>query len=881
MVELDSTTGSVATLDAFEIVGLPVGSGGPSPLATDDTLEWIPACAPGGVHTALLEAGRIDDPYSGANERAAEWVEKLEWWYRARFDANVPAGTTRTRLVFDGLDTVVDIWLNGRRLGHHENQFRAVEYDVTEVLAEENVLLLRFRPPIEGLTTPDSSTRMVRRMQLLRKLTRSSDTGDPLGAMTALQYATARRKAAMSWGWDFGPNLPAIGIWRPVRLVHDRSATIRSYRVVLDELAEDHRSGRIRVDVEIETLAARTHTAEVRLTSPTGRVLTTHLPFPAGRGTGTAQVSLPVVDPELWWTHDLGDPTLHTVDIVLRAEDEPVHTVQGRVGLRTIALDQGIDAEEGGRRFRFLLNGVPVFARGGNWLAPHMLTGGITADTYRDLVGLARDGNLTMLRVWGGGIYEHDAFYDVCDELGVLVWQDFMFACISYPSADARLQAEVRAEAEYQVRRLRNHACLALWCGNNEVEWLHGMIFWTRRKGNWGHHFFHDILPTTVAEHDGVVPYWPGSPFGGGGPFGTNGSRDGDRHNWEVWHGAGARVGSKRYPTHGDARHYRRYAYDRGKFISEFGIHASPELSTLQRWLPTDALVVHSEIFDLHNKDHPKDKGDELLAVTTGLPQDLGEYIAFTQAVQAEGMAFAVEHYRRRQPHTSGALVWSFNDVWPAFSWSLVDFDRVPKAAYYAVARASTPIALSFRDREDGGLELWLVNNTRDTVDLAAEVELGRFDGTARRTISANGTAGSATSVPIWTGDASQVERSPEHYAWATGPGGLRARHYFTEIGRLRTGSSRLLVNRERTAPGTVTLWIESVGFSYFVHASSPVPGMRFNDNYFDLRDRDRVEVTVTGVPDDLDLEAITVASYPWPGERRTVDHAAGSEAQR
>ena len=280
-----------------------------------------------------------------------------------------------------------------------------------------------------------------------------------------------------------------------------------------------------------------------------------------------------------------------------------------------------------------------------------------------------------------------------CDELGLLVWQDFAFACMDYPDDDPVLRAEVEQEAAHQVRRLRNHACLALWCGNNEVQMIHVMGYRDLAPGGWGSVFFDKVLPAARAAHGGGVPYWPGSPYGESADgedavAAINGVLDGDRHAWEVWHGLDFGAGGGEFASV-ESRHYRRYAADRGKFISEFGIHASPELATLQRWLPKDQLQVHSPGFDHHNKDHPKNKHDPVLEIVTGLPSSIEQYVDFTMISQAEGLKFGIEHYRRREPHCGGTLIWQFNDVWPGFSWSVIDYAGVPKAGYHYARRPS------------------------------------------------------------------------------------------------------------------------------------------------------------------------------------------------
>jgi beta-mannosidase len=759
-------------------------------------------------------------------------------------------------LTFEGLDTVADVWLGGIHLGHHENQFTPAVFEVPAGVTGSATLLVRFNPPLLGREVPPIVQEMIAKQtaqleQLDLEVSAFTDTDERFRAATL-------RKAAFSWGWDFAPNLPSIGIWRPVTLSIEPSAVLTGHHLHLTELSAERDRAEVRLAVEADPRGADSVTASAILTSPSGRTWTTTIELDAA---GRGEHSWELLDPELWWTHDLGDPALHTLTVELSVDGVVVDSLTDRIGLRTIELNRDADPAENARLFRFVLNGVPIFARGANWVPASMFVGSVTAATYADRIRRARDGNFTMLRIWGGGVYEQDAFYAACDAEGVLLWHDFMFANADYPADDPELRHEVEQEAEYQVRRLRNRASLALWCGNNEIMMSHRPDRPADDEPDWGWSWYHDILPTAVAAYDGVTPYWPGSPYGEDGPLGVMGTTDGDRHTWEVWHGLvipaeWGGFGPASYPSIGDARHYRRYADDTSRFVSEFGIHASPDLSTLQRWIPADELSVHSPTFDLHNKDTPKNKGDQLLAVTTGIPSDLAEYVEFTQAVQAEGMRFAVEHYRRRQPHTSGALIWQFNDVWPGFSWSIVDYDGVPKAAYFAAARASAPVAVSFRDREDGGLELWLANNSLATVDIAFDVELGRFDGTERSSLTVRAHASPGESTIVRSIGPADLARDAAHYAWASDPSGAlpSARAHFAEIGQLDLGPSELEVAAEGTH-----LRIRSTGYSYGVRIEQPDGSVRLSDNWFDLRDGDERVIEVAGA----DPDSLRVSSFP------------------
>ena len=850
----------------FEMLGTDIGLD-ESALPSDG---WMPAVVPGGVHESLLAAGRIEHPYHDRNENKLGWVEERDWWFRASFDCPTElADDERVRLVFLGLDTVVDIWLNDRPLGHHQNMFRPAEFDVSDRLGVHNDLLLRFSPPLYGLTATPSSVELYERLAAV--FARATSTHDAKstesdgGMARTLPLAAQRRKATFSWGWDFGPRVPSIGIWQPIELRLEKAAVLTGHHIRTDALGTDG-SATVGILVEVDQFGTDAQlTARVEITAPSGRCTTLALAVSNGQARGT--VTMPEV--ELWWTNDLGDPALHDVTITLLADEKALDVATDRVGLRTIVLDRSADPE-GGHLFRFILNDIPVFARGAAWIPADMLIGSVDALRVGALVGLAQDGGMNMLRVWGGGIYEQDAFYRACDEHGVLVWQDFMFACTDYPETSPALAAEVAREAEYQVKRLRNHASLALWCGNNEVQLIHSAAYQNCEPGAWGYDFFYRLLPEAVTEFDGLTPYWPGSPWGedpNEGVAAVNGVLDGDRHAWEVWHGVSFGPNAPTYDDPGDARHYRRYADDNGKFISEFGIHAAPELATLRRYLPQDQWYPHSDSFDHHNKDTPKNKHDAVLKIVTGLPETIEQYVDFTMISQAEGLKFGVEHYRRRAPHCNGTLVWQFNDVWPGFSWSVVDYDLVPKASYHYLFRAYAPVLASFR-REGSTLDLWLSNSSRTEVTTTAAITIAGFDGTDHLRENVTATVAPGESRAAWTGTG--LELAGDRYAWVESEDGVfrSNRLFFSEIKDIPFGDHKLDVVAKKTGPGESLLAVTATGFAYFVHAPTPVPGVRFDINYLDLRDGDTATLKVTGLPEDFDPMTLEVHSWQ-PRERR------------
>lgn len=829
----------------------------------EHNMRWTTAIVPGGVHESLLAAGVIENPYFDQNEASVRWMEDRDWWYRTTFAA--PDGLRSgdaVSLAFHGLDTVVDIWLNDVLIGHHENMFRPAEYRVDEQLEASNTLVLRFSPPLAGLTPSTPAVAQLRRVAgaLMPDLPDDLDV-TALGPSPELTIASQRRKAMSSWGWDFGPRVPSIGIWRGVDLVVNRGVRIVGHHVRTDEINAADARAEVTVTVDVDVARpGLALAAQIELTSPTGR---THgLTVPVSDG-GEAVGHLTLSDVALWWTHDLGQPSLYEVRIRILDGDELCDALSDRVGIRTITLNRS-KGPDGQRLFQFVLNHVPVFARGANWLPASTMVGSVSADRYRELVELAQASGMNMLRVWGGGIYESDVFYAEADANGVLIWQDFMFACADYESANPGLQREAKLEAQYQVRRLRNRASIALWCGNNEVQSLHGFAYQQYEPGNWGWEIFHHILPDVVSKEDRTATYWPGSPWGENTPEGfmaVNGVLDGDRHAWEVWHGFDAGAGGgEEYASEGEARHFRRYAHDRGRFISEFGIHSSPVLSTLSRWIPSPELFVHSPSFDAHNKDHPKDKGDALLEIVTGLPETIEEYVDFTMVSQAEGMKFGIEHYRRRQPNCSGTLVWQFNDVWPGITWSLVDHDTVPKAAYYASARAYAPVIASFIHQDDV-LSLWVSNSGRMSVTTTANVAVRGFDGSTLIERAVPLTIKPATSEEVWS---VTLPGAPETYAWVSSKDGAfpSNRLFFGDIKDLPLPATDLQSTVTVTSDTTAEVVVEASVFTYLTRVTFPHPGARFSENYFDLPPNTTRTIRVSGLPRGFDPKDLGVGSY-------------------
>jgi beta-mannosidase len=824
--------------------GLTAGVHQPAYVDTD----WLEIAVPGDVHRALIAAGRIPDPYYDRNETACAWMEQREWWYRVWFA--VPAGLEpldgdeRLRLIFEGLDTFATVYLNGEELGQHRNMFRPAEFDVGARVhhGARNCLAVRFDPPLQQIA------------------------GKKLSDWGRNPERSAMRKAQFGFGWDWGPRLPTVGIWRPVSLRQEKRAALTGVRFATLDLSSGHGRAAVAVQVEVERLAASAPlVCRIRLTGPSGETAGEYdLALHGAEREATAYLS--VDRPRLWWTHELGEPAHYDLSVALLDNEAVLDRDTRKVGIRTLALDQAPDpAEPATRFFRFVLNGQPLFAKGTNWIPCDSFVGAIPPERRTGLLEMARDANMTMLRVWGGGIYEDDHFYDECDRLGLLVWQDFMFACAMYDDQDPELVAEVEAEARFQIRRLRSHPSLALWCGNNENQWLHERKFWDHHPlPPYGALLYDQVLPRAVAELDGQVPYWPGSPFGGSD---HNSELEGDVHDWSAWHGNFRRQFGEQPrndPTPENVSSVR-YADDMGRFISEFGLHAAPVLETLERVVPPDQRHIHSPSLDWHNKDIPKNKGDNLLLTTTGLPQGLEQYITFSQIAQAEGLKFGVEHFRRRKPHCSGTLVWQFDDCWPVLSWSIVDYYGFPKASYFYLRRAYAPILASFKPLASGDVELWLTNDLQHDASDRLTVRLSTFGGQLVRH--------EAFDVCIGAGDSRAVRHWSAHDVGGAADRCLSVhsatdafpanRHFFAPYKDLHrvARTPAMTVVEARTHRLTIRLQAPTDGYVYFAHLNTGHETTRYSDNFIDLEPGETRDLVLEDDRHQLNPDTLEVRS--------------------
>ncbi|PLB51612.1 beta-mannosidase B [Aspergillus steynii IBT 23096] len=673
---------------------------------------WLPVpVVPSVVHQDLQANDKLKNPYVGFNELDARWVNDKSWSYRNVFQKpSVPDGSSVV-LAFDGLDTFATVKLDGKVILESNNMFLAHRVDVTKALEAEGDHVLEI----------DFDCAMLRARKLKEqdpKHNWASFNGDPA--------RMAVRKAQYHWGWDWGPLLNTAGIWREVRL-EVYSARVEDLWTEL-KLASNHESAQISAFAQFEGVDSDSSYNVTFTLSLDGQEVAREVTQPKDR---YADVTFDVKQPSLWWPNGYGDPTLYDISVSLEKGQDEVHRASKKIGIRTAEVIQRPDKH--GKSFFFRINGVDVFCGGSCWIPADNLLPSISAERYRKWIELMVAGRQVMIRVWGGGCYEDDSFYQACDELGVLVWQDFMFGCGNYPTWPDLLES-VEQEAFYNVRRLRHHPSIVIWVGNNEdyqVQEQAGLVYNYEDKNpeNWlktdfpARYIYEKLLPSVVEKLTPSIFYHPGSPWGDGKT--TSDPTVGDMHQWNVWHGTQEK--------------YQIFDTLGGRFNSEFGMEAFPHLSTIDYFVENEKdKYPQSHVLDFHNKaDGHERRIATYLVENLRTATDLETYIYLTQVVQAETMMFGYRGWRRQwgdERHCGGALLWQLNDCWPTISWAIVDYFLRPKPAFYAVARVLNPIAVGVRrEHHDWSVthaqppktskfELWIASNLQKEV--SGKVEL-------------------------------------------------------------------------------------------------------------------------------------------------------------
>ena len=678
-------------------------------IPSHNRVGWLPAQVPGHVHLDLVRAGVIADPFIRMNERGVQWVDDTDWVYETSFSTEEPPAGGLRFLKFHGLDTVARIELNGELLGESENMLVPHEFEVTS--------LLRNGDEGEGLNTLRVKFQSAKQLGFARQREWNAGSDPVPYHWDTWAPRSMVRKAQYMYGWDWGPVLISCGIWQPVELIVVPTARLLDWKYTC--IVEGNKAT-VGIEVEVERapgiaqapLSLRLSLAD----EPSSVALAT---VPDGCGRHTVAGRLIIENPELWQPNGLlalgEQPRLYPLEMAVVAGEQLVDSRSERIGLRTVELLHETDADGDGEGFQFRINGQGIFAKGANWIPndsfPSLsLTENKSA--LRERVTQARDAGFNMLRVWGGGLYESEEFYDLCDELGILVWQDFGYGCAYYPDTGEYAKRS-RQEAIAAVRRIRNHASLALWCGNNENDVMFRMNWHDAAPQRFvGEHLYHEILPAVVAAEDPATPYWPSSPYGGEHP----GSEDtGDCHNWDVWHGRGDWV---------------HYVESQARFCSEFGFAASCGMAAWNSVLSSKDREPRSAAVRWHDKTRKGyDTYLDYVSLHFPSPQTLEELVYYSQCNQAEALRCGVEHYRRLMGRCWGTLYWQFNDCWPVQSWSVIDSLGEPKAAYYASKRFYAPVLVSLL-REGNTIAAHIVSDLRESIQGQLTLSVELFDGT-------------------------------------------------------------------------------------------------------------------------------------------------------
>ncbi|MFP4381480.1 MAG: beta-mannosidase [Candidatus Sumerlaeia bacterium] len=646
--------------------------------------ESLPATVPGCVHTDLLTAGKIDDPYYSDNEKRVQWISEKTWSWSREFPVDNEILQSDTVLLrCEGIDTIATIKVNGKKIGDTDNMYRTWEFDVKEIL----------KPG-------DNSIEVICHTPLPYIKKRQKEHPIPLHhPQNRIPGDNWVRKEPCNFGWDWGPTLVTCGIWRPISIVAFDTARIDSVHILQNH---SKRSKDVGLDVIVSLDKASRGKTGCRVeVSRNGKEIVATEIAPNGKN---AKVGLTVPDAELWWPKGMGEQPLYDVAVQLfNSNGELLDAETKRIGLRTLNIRQRKD--KWGVSFEFLANGKPFFAKGANWIPADTFANRVTPEHYRHLIKSAADCNMNMIRVWGGGIYEFDEFYEICDELGVCVWQDFMFACAAYPTFDEEWMANVEAEFEDNIKRIRHHPSIALWCGNNELEMFVVKDEWTERNMSWEDYskLFDKMLPRVCKKLDPQRDYWPCSPHSPVGDRANHGNPEcGDVHLWAVWHG--------RQP-------FEWYRGITPRFCSEFGFQSFPEPKTVYDYTEKKDRNITSPVMELHQRSWIGNTAImQYMCDWFRLPRDFESTLYLSQILQAMAIKYAVEHWRRHMPQCMGALYWQLNDCWPVASWASIDGPGRWKALQYMARRFFEPIMVSgLEDAAKGTFEIHVTNDTFDT----------------------------------------------------------------------------------------------------------------------------------------------------------------------
>ena len=640
----------------------------------EKTGESFSVSVPCDNYTQLLAAGAIPDPYYGTNEKDVQWVGREKWIYEKTFSLkDEDLECRRILLSCKALDTLCEVYINGALAGKGENAFIKYEFDIKPLLnSGENTVKIIFMSPVE----------YAENLQNEKPLPKNCNGTDGIAYI---------RKPACHFGWDWGPSIPLSGI------TDDISVLCFDNRLEDLKIKQIHKDGK--VTLKINPIVDGTGVAEGKVICPDG----VEIPF-------KGESEIVIDNPELWWTHELSGKErqpLYTVTAKLDGS-----SITKKTGLRTIRLDR--DADEFGGNFCFYLNGVPIFAKGANWIIPDSLIGRCTNETVDYYIDSALQANFNMIRIWGGAYYASDYFLQKCDEYGLLIWQDFMFACLMYPFYEDDFRENVMAEIKYNVERMKHHPAIALWGGNNEIETMFSYMPANLKIVQWYKKFFYEILKDFVNEVDGDIPYIPTSPIGEDFRKGVTGDAWGDTHMWNVWHG--------QKPLN----YYRKRMT---RFCSEFGLESLPSADAVRTFAEEKDMGLTTEVFNSHQKCRNGNRKMLFYLLEKFYEAEHFEDMVYmTGLIQKECIADATEHWRRNRGRCNGSLFWQYNDCWQAPSWSSVDYTGKWKPLQYHARHFFEPLCVSVEETKND-FKIYCINDLTAEQSVTISYTLASFNG--------------------------------------------------------------------------------------------------------------------------------------------------------
>lgn len=643
--------------------------------------QWLEAQVPGTVHTDLLKNKLIPDPFFADNEIKLKWIPELSWIYKKEF--SLPKNFLPDKkifIVFEGLDTVTEIFLNGNKIGKTKNMFCKYEFEISKYLKKKkNKLEIFFEPPLKYARDLE-----LKYGQL------------PVALNSERVYI---RKAQYSFGWDWGPSFPTSGIWKNVFLMQRENNFIEDFH--FRTISIHNQSALVEISGKINFAGDNNFNKDKTIFIKFWNINSSlEFSFPLKENKFSHQFNVP--DPKLWQPNGFGEPSLYNLQIQLKSENEIIDEKNIKAGIRIIRLQLN---EDNKKTFKLVINGNPIFAKGADWIPADSFLPEITDNKYRKLLTFAKNANMNIIRVWGGGIYENNIFYELCDELGLMVWQDFMFACASYPEFDEFI-LNVKEEAVQNINRLKNHSCMAVWCGNNENEWLWVQQQKKSYKEMPGYKIYRDLIPDILKELNISEPYCQSSPFGD--EEDPNSILSGNRHQWEMW---------SRWVD------YKKVEDDKSLFVTEFGFQGPANQKTLEKVIPQNQRNPQSYLFEFHNKQiEGNERVFKFLASHLPVKTEWKDFIYLAQLNQGLALKTCIEHWRLN-PETNGSIIWQLNDCWPVTSWSLIDSELNPKLSYYLSKESFSDLAAILK-KNNASLEVYVLNDSNNDEEIAVKIQL-------------------------------------------------------------------------------------------------------------------------------------------------------------